>query len=196
MIRTRILFLALAGSASLASAQIRPGACKSSKMGGSTCDDTKEINSQVKPGLRLSNGDVEDMSPIHLFLDKRKDLKLTDDQLKQVREMDKKLQADTKPEFKSLDSLRNALRMSGTDQTTAEELRQKMARDEVTNVLTSIRGDYDEAEKAALALLDPTQTAKAQELLAKQRKDAEETLKDKLAPGMAMNSGGGGRKRP
>src|SRR5215510_8392443 len=49
------------------------------------------------PGLQLSNGDVEDMSPIKLLIDKRKDLRLSDEKLKGIKDLEDKLKEKVKP---------------------------------------------------------------------------------------------------
>jgi hypothetical protein len=54
------------------------------------------------------------------------------------------------------------------------------ARRTVMTVVTTIRTNYDASLGQALPLLDEGQRTKANELLDKQRKEAEEMLRDKL----------------
>jgi len=133
-----------------------------------------------KPGIQLSNRDVEDMSPIKLIIDKRKDLKLTDDQLKGLKDVEAKLKEKNDPSFHALDSLRRAAQPPLHDPSDDDKARMMSARRTAMSVVGAIRDNYDASLKDALALLDETQRPKAVELTEKQRKDAEDTMKDKL----------------
>ena len=133
-----------------------------------------------KPGIQLSNRDVDDMSPIKLIIDKRKDLKLTDDQLKGLKDVEAKLKEKNDPSFHALDSLRRAAQPPLHDPSDDDKARMMSARRTAVSVVGAIRDNYDASLKDALALLDETQRPKAVELTEKQRKDAEDTLKDKL----------------
>ncbi|MEA3245511.1 MAG: Spy/CpxP family protein refolding chaperone [Gemmatimonadota bacterium] len=146
-------------------------------------------------GLRLSNGDVEDMNPVKLLADKRKDLKLTDDQLKQIRAMNDALKESNKPQFKVLDSLRTAMRPRAGADEDVERVRTQLARQDVVDVVKAIRDGYDAKLKEAVALLDDTQKAKADELVARQARDSEEMLAKALGGGRG-GMGGGRRGRP
>jgi hypothetical protein len=150
--------------------------------------------SSAPVGLRLSNGDVEDMNPVKLLADKRKDLKLTDDQLKQIRAMNDALRESTKPQFKVLDSLRMAMRPRAGADEDVERVRTQLVRQEVVDLVKAIREGYDAKLKEAVALLDESQKAKADELVAKQAREAEETLAKAFGGGRGM--GGGRRGRP
>jgi hypothetical protein len=133
-----------------------------------------------KPGIQLSNRDVEDMSPIKLIIDKRKDLKLTDDQLKSLKDVESKLKEKNDPSFHALDSLRRAAQPPLHDPSDDDKARMMSARRTAVSVVSAIRDNYDASLKDALAVLDETQRPKAVELTEKQRKDAEDALKDKL----------------
>jgi Spy/CpxP family protein refolding chaperone len=184
MIRPSAALLALALVATTASAQRRSSRDKDAPW--------DELRSQSNTGLRLSNGDVEDMDGVKRLVDKRKDLKLTDEQQKQLRDLDAKAKESNKPNFKVLDSLRQAMRPRGGMDEDAERARVSLTRENVINIVTTIRATYDAGAKEALALLDETQKAKADELLKKLAEESDETLREKLGgrPGM----GGGGRR--
>jgi len=137
------------------------------------------------PGLQLSNGDVEDMSPIKLLIDKRKDLKLSDERLKELKDLENKLKEKVKPSFKALDSLRREMRPGASDEARS---RSAAARGSVMPVVTTIRESYDEAYKEALPLLDESQQKMANDLVQKQKTESDETLKAKL------EGRGGGRR--
>jgi hypothetical protein len=151
--------------------------------------------------LQLSNRDVEDMSPLRLLIDKRKDLKLADDRVKQLKDLEGKLKDKNDPSFKALDSLRRVMRPSST-QTDDERTRMMTARSGVMAAVADIRANYDASAKEALALLDETQQKTASDLLQKQTADAEQMLQEKLNSRGERNAGAdsaattGGRRRP
>jgi hypothetical protein len=151
-----------------------------------------ELRRESSTGLKLTLGDVEDMDPVKRLVDKRKDLKLSDDQVKQLRDLDAKLKETNKPSFKNLDSLRQAMRPRAGMDEDAERARVTLTRENVVSVVSAIRGSYDTAVKDAIALLDDTQKPKADELLKKLAQDSEETLRDKLG---ARGAGGGAGRR-
>jgi len=143
-------------------------------------------------GLKLSNGDVEKMSPIKLLIDKRKDLKLTDDQQKQLRSMSDALTETNKPHFHALDSLRKEIRPRVGADPEMERVRTQIARQTVVGAVKVIRENYDASLKNALPLLDDSQKAKADDLLKKQSDDAEKTLQEKLGGNDRAGRRGGG----
>jgi len=142
-------------------------------------------------GLRLSNGDVEDMSPIKLLIDKRKDLKLTNEQQQQLKALGATLKETNAPHFKALDSLRNEIRPRAGADPDFENVRTQIARETVVGAVKVIRGNYEASLKDAMAVLNDEQKPKAEEMLAKQNADADKTLRDKLGGG---RGGGGGRR--
>jgi hypothetical protein len=151
--------------------------------------------------LQLSNRDVEEISPIKLIIDKRKDLKLADDRVKQLKDLEGKLKDKNEPSYKALDSLRKVMRPSGT-QTDDERTRMMAARSGVMAAVADIRANYDASAKEALALLDESQQKTANELWQKQTAEAEQMLQEKLSARAARNAGEdsaattGGRRRP
>lgn len=184
MIVRRVLILALVVSPLVASAQRR-----------GTRSNFDEMIAASPIGLKLSNRDVEEMNPVRLLVDKRKDLQLTDDQLKALKEMDGKVREQNKPHLKVLDSLRSAMRPRAGADAEMERVRAMVTREEVVGVVRVIRGNYAAALNEALALLDATQAPKADELLKKQAAKAEETLNENMGGGRS-GMGGGRRGRP
>ncbi|MCC7194946.1 MAG: hypothetical protein IT356_05260 [Gemmatimonadaceae bacterium] len=185
--RHALPILAAALMPALAAAQGRDQRGTRSDFGG--------MVSSAPIGLRLSNGDVEDMNPVKYLVDKRKDLKLSDDQLKQLRAMNDWLKESTKPQYHVLDSLRNATRARAGENADVERVRVQMAREEAAGVVKAIRDGYQAKLADAMAVLDESQKPKAEELLARQAKESEETLKDKMGAGRGGMGGGrrGGR---
>ena len=141
-------------------------------------------------GLQLSNGDVEDMSPIKLLIDKRKDLKLADDKVKQLKDIEGKMKEKLEPSLKTLDTLRRDMRppAGGGRSTDQDRSRSMMARGRVSTVVLEIRTIYDAAYQEALPLFDETQQKAANELVEKQKAETEEKLREKI--GGRGNRGG------
>src|SRR6185503_19207232 len=92
----------------------------------------------------ISNGDVEEMSPIKLLIDKRKDLKLTDVQVHQFKDFESAMKKKNEPFFKSLDSLRDDMKPRGGG-APGEGQRARMinARTRFGEMIDSIRANYD-----------------------------------------------------
>lgn len=157
--------------------------------GGRTRGDPKpdfDAISGKKGGIQLSNRDVEDMSPIKLLIDKRKDLKLSDDQVKGLKDAEAKLKEKNDPSFHALDSLRRAAQPPLHDATDDDKSRMMEARRMAGAVVSTIRGNYDSALTEALPTLDETQRGRAKELLEKQRSDAQDTIREKLGGGPGL----------
>jgi hypothetical protein len=155
--------------------------------GGSVRGEPKakwdEINKEGAGGLKLSNGDLEDISPIKLLIGKRKDLKLTDVQFKQFKDLETASQVKNEPLFKALDSLRKDMKPPAKP-SDDDRARMLNARNGVMTTVGSIRANYDATLVEATVLLDESQKKTAAELIDKQSKDAADMLKDKLgAPG-------------
>jgi hypothetical protein len=173
------------------------------KVRGEKKADWNEINkSSAQTGLQLSNRDIEGISPIRLLLDKRKDLSLTDDQVKHVKEVEAKVAEKNEGFFKAIDSLRNEMKPSSR---ASEEdgARRMMARNGVMSVLAEIRANYDGAVTDAMAPLDEGQRKSAASMIEKQSTEATDMLREKLGGGRrpdgddaAAASGSGKRGRP
>jgi hypothetical protein len=133
--------------------------------------------------IKLSNKDIENVSPIKLLIDKRKDLKLTDDQLAKLKDREDKLKESMKPSFGALDSLRRIATPAGRTPDEGDKARMMDTRRHFTEVVTGIRVQYDAAATEATSLLDETQQKQATELLQKQRAEADDMVRDKLGGG-------------
>ena len=132
------------------------------------------------PDIRVR--DIEDQSPLHLLIDKRKDLKLTDAQLSQLKDADGKLREKSAPLYKAVDSLIHDMRIT-SDPSDQEKARARNARGGLMDVLKSVNENYDASAKEAVALLDADQQTKAKELLDKQRQDSEKFIRERLNAG-------------
>ena len=145
-------------------------------------------------GIQLSTRDMENISPLKLLIDKRKDLKLTDDQLRQLKDLEGTSKDQNQPLLRALDSLRKESRPS-TRPSDDDRTRMMSVRREVTGVVKDIRTNYDASLKDALAVLDESQRTTANGLLQKQSEEAERMLGEKLGGRSGGEPGGEGGRR-
>ena len=153
--------------------------------GGRTQSDKKTplFDKQEMPkGLDLRVRDLEDQSPLHLLIDKRKDLKLTDAQLSQLKDAEGKLKDKNAPLYKSADSLIRATRLT-SDASDQDKARARSARGDLMDVLKSLTENYDAARKDAVALLAADQQPQANEMLDKQKAESEKFIRERLSGG-------------
>ena len=153
--------------------------------GGSRDRGTKppDYSSMNGSTLKLSNKDLENISPIKLLIDRRKDLKLTDDQLTKLKDKEDKLKESTKLAFGALDSLRRIATPTSRSPDEGDKARMLDTRRHFTEVVNGIRTQYDAAATDAGSLLDETQQKQAKELLDKQHAEADDMVRDKLGGG-------------
>jgi hypothetical protein len=119
---TKIALLSLVLVPAVALAQ-RGGGGGGSKVRGDPKADWNSVENANK-GVKLSNRDLENISPIKLLIDKKKDLKLSDDQVNKLKELDGKLKETNDPSFKVLDSLRRAAQPPGHQRGRSDDSRQ------------------------------------------------------------------------
>jgi hypothetical protein len=146
-------------------------------------DKQADFSTMSGSTIKLSNRDIENISPLKLLIDKRKDLKLTDDQLAKLKDHEDKLKESMKPSFGALDSLRRIASPAGRNPDEGDRARMMDTRRRFTEVVTGIRVQYDGAATDALSLLDETQQQQAKDLLQKQRAEADDMIRDKLGGG-------------
>jgi hypothetical protein len=159
--------------------------------GGRTQADRKTPlfdKEEMPKGPTLRVRDVEDQSPIKLLIDKRKDLKLSDAQVSQLKDTETKLKDVNAPLFKAVDSLIRDMRNGSGSSSDQARAKVRDARSGLMDVLNQLKGNYETPLKDALAQFDAEQQAKANELLEKQRQDGDKMIREKL------NSGGGGER--
>ena len=164
-------------------AQRGSGGSGSRRVRGDPTADWNAVLGANSGGIKLSNRDVENISPLKLLIDKRKDLKLTDDQLNRLKELDASLKEKNKDSFKALDSLRRMGQPPAHDPNDEDRARMSNARRLVGAAVQTIRENYDAALAEALPAFDESQRKSAAELLEKQKKEADEMLRDKLGGG-------------
>jgi Spy/CpxP family protein refolding chaperone len=189
MRHTPLALIALAIVSTTASAQ----SGMDQKRGTGREADWGAVLKDNRVGMKLSNGDVEDMDPVKRLIDKRKDLKLTDEQQQKLKDIQAKSKETNKLLFKQLDSLRQAMRPRAGFDEDADRARMSLAREAASNTVINIRANYAAGLEEAKPILTADQMPKADELLKKQSEDAQETLLKQRGPAMG-GAGGGGRR--
>ena len=158
-----------------------------SQRGGRTQSDKKtdlfdkNANTPTGPALRVR--DLEDMSPLKLIIDKRKDLKLTDAQLSSLKDAENKLKDKNASALKAVDSLIREMRSAAAGSSETDRTKFQSAKNSVSTSIDEVYANYQAAAKDAVSALDPDQQIKANELLAKQREDGEKAVREKLNTG-------------
>lgn len=182
MLSRRVAVIALFLIPSVAVAQGR-------KTRGEKEADWDKIDKSVQAGPKVDKGDIENFSAIKVIVDKKKDLKLSDDQLKKFKDLDKQEEGVNDGLYKKVDSLRMAMRHRAGEDADQEKARTTLARQELLSVIREIRSSYDSTFQAAMPLLDVNQQKTATEIVEKEREGAEEDLRSKLG------GGGGGTRQ-
>jgi hypothetical protein len=172
---------------------ILPTAAFAQRGGGSRAtkrdpDMEKMFGPSGPTGPTLRPCDIEDFSPIHMLIDKRKDLKLSDAQLDGLKKAENPLKEKNAPLMKAVDSLVREMRppMNMTDEAKAHI---RDADGALRETLKSIQSNYDAATNDALATFDADQKTKANELLARLKEDADKRVREKMNAGNAEKAG-------
>ena len=140
-----------------------------------------------RPAPSIKKSDIEKFSGVLIVVDKKKDLKLSDDVTNKLKDLGKQEEAYNQPLYQKADSLRLAIRRRAGEDGEKEQVRMTLARQELLEVIRQIRSNYDSTFQVGLPLLDETQKAAATQLVEKQRDEAEDDLRSKLG-----GRGGGG----
>jgi hypothetical protein len=158
---------------------IGTAAAQRTRSGATKHDDAKYADDDVAKGPAIRGRDLEDFSPLKLFIDKHKDLKLTDPQVDALKKADEQLKQKNQPLYKAIDSLARAMRppMNPSDESNA---RIRDARRSLEETIGTIRSNYDAASTEAVGSFDADQKTKAAELLAKQKEDTDKRIREKM----------------
>ena len=156
----------------------------------SDADKKTEMFDKEQPsGPKLRTRDIEDLSDLKLLIDKHKDLQLTDDQVKALKDVERQEKDSTAQYFNLVDSLVHELRppMNPSD---ADRNRMRGTRMALMNVIGTIRDAYAKDATSAIAQYTPEQQQKAKELMDKLREDGDKRLRERMGEG--DHRGGGG----
>jgi hypothetical protein len=181
---TKVALLSLVLVPTVALAQRGGGGGGSSRVRGEPKADWNSVENANK-GVKLSKGDLENTSPVKLLLDKKKDLKLSDDQVNKLKELEGKVKDANEPSFKALDSLKRLAQPPLHSGEPKDDERDRMmnARRGLSAVVGTIRGNYESSATDAMAILDETQRKMATDLLMKQKEEADDMIRDKMGGG-------------
>jgi len=130
---------------------------------------------------QLTARELEEQSPIRLLVDKRKDLKLSDEQVGKLKDIESRLKEKNGSLLRIVDSVNREMKPPRGGEVT-DEYRTKIGnlREELLGAIKDERTSKDASTKEALPLLDEEQQKKANELLEKQAADVAKTMRDKL----------------
>jgi hypothetical protein len=157
-------------------------AAQRTRTGATSHQDAKYGDDDIAKGPSIRGRDLEDLSPIKLFIDKKKDLKLSDAQVDELRKANDALRQKNQPFYRAIDSLAREMKPPMNPSGEAEA-RIRDARHGLDDTIQSIRGSYDAAANDAMGSFDADQKAKATELLTKLKEDSDKRIRDKMKAG-------------
>jgi hypothetical protein len=153
--------------------------------------DWNAVAKNGSSGPTISAKDVDGINAFKVLVDKRKDLKLTDDQVVKFKTFETTLREKNAPLGKAVDSLRKAMKTGSGTPTAEDEARMVIARESLMTVLREARSNNDASLKDAMPLLDESQQKVAGELLRKENEEYQQMIRSKLG---GRAGGGGGRR--
>jgi len=134
----------------------------------------------------LTAKDIEELDPLALLVEKKKDLKLTDAQLAALTEAQGKLAADVAPLLARIDSLGKAMRPTTSVQGAEDEARMVIARDAAGGAVREVRQRYGAALEGALPLLEAADLVIVHNGKVDQQEKGMKTLREKMLGGRGM----------
>ena len=156
--------------------------------GGGAADARKMINC-MKESPSLSK-DLEKANPIETLLDAKKDLKLTSDEEKELKAINKQLKDDTKPYFKTIDSVAREMKKTGDYAPTTGQM--VVGRTLTRESADSIGAKYRAAADAGVAKLSEDKRQPATDLL---QKEMESQMASRRGGRLASRAGPAGPGR-
>jgi hypothetical protein len=167
--RRLILIGAILGLPALASAQRRPTGGSSSTYGGSKATGQSKLDGVKVDKEMFSTKDLQKENMVAFVLDKKKNLKLTDDEVKALKEINDRLKDSVKTSFTALDSIADQMRRH--DDNAPDRGDRQAARVFSDSYITGVRAQYDASLKVALAKLTDDQQKSASEMIESRRKE-------------------------
>ena len=131
---------------------------------------------------QISSKDVDGLNSIKMFIGKRKELKLSDEQVAHLKDLDSKQSETNQALMKTVDSLRNAARPLSSSPDDVEKIRVQLAREALRNTIVNIRESYAESAKTVVPQFDEAQKKTAEELLQKRAKETDQMLAKLTSP--------------
>jgi hypothetical protein len=138
---------------------------RSGSGGAGKASDANRMINCMKESPSLSK-DLEKANPIEILLDNKKDLKLSGDEEKELKTMNKQLKDDVKPFFKTIDSVSREMKKTGDYAPTSGQM--AIGRSLTRESTDSIGMRYRAAADAALAKLADDHKEPAKDVLQKE----------------------------
>jgi hypothetical protein len=132
--------------------------------GGKASDANRMINCMKEPPSMSK--ELEKANPLETLLDNKKDLKMSGDEEKELKNMNKQLKDDVKPFLKSIDSVSREMKKTGDYAPTTGQM--TLGRSLTRESADSVRGRYRLAADAAIAKLAEERRQPAKDLLQKE----------------------------
>jgi hypothetical protein len=176
MLRRMTLF------AALALLPLGTAAAQRTRSAANKHEDAKYADDNMAKGPAIRGRDLEDLSPIKLLMDKRKDLKLTDAQLDALKKSDAEVKEKNQALYKAVDSLVRAMKPPMNPSAEADA-HIRDARRDLDQAVGSVRANYEAAGVEAIGSFDPEQKTKATDLLTKLKEDSDKRIRDKMKSG-------------
>jgi hypothetical protein len=174
--RRAFALLALVALPSLAAAQRSKAASGRDKTLMAE-DGSKERRAEI------TARDLEEQSPLRLLVDKRKDLKLSDEQLGKLKDLESKLKEKNGPLLRIVDSVNREMRPPRGEVTDEYRTKMRNLRNELMGTVEDIHRNYAAAAREGVLALDAEQQNKAVDLLDKQKADIEKKMNEKSGRG-------------
>jgi hypothetical protein len=167
--RRLVLVGALLGIPALATAQRRPTSGGSGTYGGS-----KAVGQSKLEGTRIrkemfSTKDLEKENMVAFVLDKKKDLKLSDDEVKALKDINQQLKDTLRTPMKALDSIADKMRRQ--DEGAPDQDERNSARIFAQSYIAEVHTQYDNYLKLALAKLTDDHQKPANDVIESRRKE-------------------------
>lgn len=156
------LFVVLLVVPTIVSAQRTRGGTRGGKMAFDSSAGPR------KTGI-MSPKELERENMVGFVLDKRKDLKLSDDEVKALKEINDRAKDSVSTSMRSLDSIGNQMRRTGDLAPSGEA--QQVAKLLASQKIEAVRSQYDAFLKEALAKLTEEHQKAANDLIEVRRKE-------------------------
>ena len=176
MFRRSVLF------AALVLLPVGTAAAQRARSAATKHDDAKYADDEMAKGPAIRGRDLEDLNPIKFFLDKKKDLKLSDSQVDALKKSETSLKEKNQTLYKAIDSLARAMKPPMNPSVEAQ-VRMRETRGDLDQTIGTIRSSYDAAATEVVDTFDADQKTKAAELLAKLKEEADKKIREKMKSG-------------
>ena len=125
-------------------------AAQKTRSGATKHEDAKYADGETPKGPAIRGRDLEDLSPIKLLIDKRKDLKLNDSQVDALKKSGEQLKEKDAPLYKAIDSLARAMKPP-MNPSPESDARIREARHGLDETIGTIRSNDEAATTEAIS---------------------------------------------